>query len=74
MAGPPHSAVRSGAAHSAVPIGDVVSRRAQGQSRRAEGPRAPARRVLDWREHAGSLRDVVDGCPLLDVKHGIYRN
>ena len=47
--------------HSAVPICHPVGRRAQRRSRRAVGPRAMARLVLDRGEHAGTLTQIEGG-------------
>ena len=50
-----------GAGHSAVPICRPVGRREQRRSRRAAGPRAIARLVLDCSEHAGMLCQIDTG-------------
>ncbi len=59
--------------HSAVPICHAVGRRAQRRSRRAVGPRAMARLVLDRSEHAGMLARSKEVILALDSQHGIYR-
>src|SRR5271170_813560 len=47
--------------------------RAERRSRRAGGPRAIARLVLDRREHAGTLGQIKEKPdPALDRQHGIY--
>jgi hypothetical protein len=54
---------------------DLIFRdqRAQRRSRRAGGPRAIARLVLDRREHAGTLGQIKEKPdPALDRQHGIY--
>ena len=71
----PYSVVRLETDHSAVPICQHVSRRAQRWSRRAAGPRTAVRLVLDFSEHADTLSQI-QGCqnqhPTLDRQHGIY--
>jgi len=73
----PYSVVRLETDHSAVPICQHVSRRAQRWSRRAAGPRTAVRLVLDGSEHADTLSHI-RGCqnqhPALDRQHGIYRD
>jgi hypothetical protein len=54
----PYSVVRLETDHSAVPICHHVSRRAQRRSRRAAGPRATVRLVLDGSEHADTLSQI----------------
>ena len=65
----PYSVVRLETDHSAVPICQHVSRRAQRWSRRAADPRTAVRLVLDGSEHADTLSHI-RGCqnqhPALD--------
>ena len=60
--------------HSAVPICHPGARRAQRRSRRAVGPRAMARLVLDRSEHAGMPARSKEVILALDSQHGIYRD
>src|SRR5208283_1340212 len=54
----PYSVVRLETDHSAVPICQHVSRRAQRRSRRAAGPCTAVHLVLDRSEHADTLRQI----------------
>jgi hypothetical protein len=54
----PYSVVRLETGHSAVPICQHVSRRAQRWSRRAAGPRTTVRLVLDGSEHADTISQI----------------